>query len=129
LSWRRIKRLKDLERENATPKRILADAELKKIALTEIATPAQKAGQSITRKCNAFGANKGFVDERTRESSAAMVERSITGQHLIGELSRLATERETFPAVLRCDEGLELGGRAMADWSSGQVGLLGIPPD
>jgi hypothetical protein len=25
-----------------------------------ITTPAQKAGQSITRKCNAFGANKGF---------------------------------------------------------------------
>jgi hypothetical protein len=25
-----------------------------------ITTPAQKAGQSITRKCNAYGANKGF---------------------------------------------------------------------
>jgi hypothetical protein len=25
-----------------------------------ITTPVQKAGQSITRKCNAFGANKGF---------------------------------------------------------------------
>jgi hypothetical protein len=37
LSWRRIKRLKDLERENATLKRFLADVELKKVALTEIA--------------------------------------------------------------------------------------------
>jgi putative transposase len=31
------KRLKDLERENATPKRLLADAELEKDALREIA--------------------------------------------------------------------------------------------
>jgi putative transposase len=31
------KRLKDLERENATRKRLLADAELEKAALTEIA--------------------------------------------------------------------------------------------
>jgi hypothetical protein len=43
--------------------------------------------------------------------------------------SRLATERDTFPAVLRCDKGLELACRAMADWSSGQVGLHIIPPD
>jgi putative transposase len=35
--WRRIKRLKDLERETATLKRFLADAELEKVALTEIA--------------------------------------------------------------------------------------------
>jgi putative transposase len=58
-----------------------------------------------------------------------MVDRSIAGEHLVGELSRLATERDTFPAVLRCDNGLELGCRAMADWSSGQVGLHINPPD
>jgi hypothetical protein len=89
----------------------------------------RQGGQSITRKCNAFGANEGFVDEHTREPSAGMVERRITGEHLIGELSRLATERDAFPAVLRCDEGLELRRRAMANWSSGQVGLHAIPPD
>jgi putative transposase len=42
------KRLKDLERENATPKRLLADAELEKAALQEIARetfkPAAQAG-------------------------------------------------------------------------------------
>jgi hypothetical protein len=59
---------------------------------------------------------------RTRASS-------MTGEHLIGEVSRLATGRDAFPAVLRCDKGLELGRRAMADWSSGQVGLHVIPPD
>jgi putative transposase len=58
-----------------------------------------------------------------------MGERSITGEHLAGELSRLATERDTFPAVLRCDEGLELGRRALATWLSGQVGLQVIPRD
>jgi hypothetical protein len=72
-----VKRLKDLERENATLKRFLADAELDPArsgcdvaVLAEplrqgpsatgfrppITTPAQKARQSITRKCNAFGA-------------------------------------------------------------------------
>ncbi len=49
-----------------------------------------------------------IVDEHTGECLGGMVERSITGEHLIGELSRLATERDTFPAVLRCDKGLEL---------------------
>jgi hypothetical protein len=67
-----------LQRENATLKRFLADTELEKVALTAphdpdatlrswlrhfgsgITTPVHKAGQSITRKCNAFGANKGF---------------------------------------------------------------------
>jgi putative transposase len=70
-----------------------------------------------------------IVDEHTGECLGGMVERSINGEHLIGELSRLATERDTFPAVLRCDKGLELARRAMADWSSGQVGLHIIPPD
>jgi putative transposase len=57
-----------------------------------------------------------------------MVERSITGEHLIGELGRLATDRGTFPAVLRCGDGPELACSAMADWSSGQLGLHFIPP-
>jgi hypothetical protein len=34
-----VKRLKDLERENSTLKRLLADAELEKAALKEIARP------------------------------------------------------------------------------------------
>jgi hypothetical protein len=58
-----------------------------------------------------------------------MVERSITGEHLIGELSLLTTERATFPAVLRCDNGLELACRAMADRSSVRSSLQFIPLD
>jgi hypothetical protein len=121
--------------------------------------PHDPDATSITRKCNAFGAKKGFechsaagatataappqsrmrpigdvgggfqfavtwlgwpikivsiVHERTRESLAGMVERSTTVEHLSGERSRLATERATFPAVLRCDNGLELACRATA---------------
>lgn len=53
---RRIKRLKDLERENATLKPFLADAEL-----------AEVDGWSIKIVP--------IVDEHTRESSAGMVER------------------------------------------------------
>ena len=59
---------------------------------------------------------------------AGLVERSITGEHLIAELDRLAAERGTYPAVLRCDNGPELACSAMVDWAAGQVGLHFIPP-
>ena len=57
-----------------------------------------------------------------------MVERSIAGEHLIAELDRLAAERGTYPAVLRCDTGPELACSAMADRSAGQVVLHFIAP-
>jgi len=69
-----------------------------------------------------------IVDEHTRECLGGMVERSITGEHLIDELNRLAALRGVHPAVLRCDNGPELACSAMADWSAGQVGLHFIPP-
>ncbi len=57
-----------------------------------------------------------------------MVDRSITGEDLIGELDRLAVQRARLPAVLRCDNGPELACGAMTDWAEGQVGLHFIPP-
>jgi putative transposase len=107
-----------------------------------ITTPAPKAGQSITRRSNAFGARKGYAcrsvgpanasahppPEHTRECLGGMVERSITGEHLIAELDRLAAERGTYPSVLRCDNGPELACAAMADWAHGHVALHFIPP-
>ena len=69
-----------------------------------------------------------IIDEHTRECLGGLVERSITGEHLIAELDRLAAERGTYPAVLRCDNGPELACSAMADWAAGQVGLHFIPP-
>ena len=69
-----------------------------------------------------------IIGEHTRECLGGTVERSITGEHLIGELDRLAAQRGSYPAVLRCDNGPELACAAMADWASGQVGLDFIPP-
>ena len=69
-----------------------------------------------------------IVDEHTRECLGGMVERSITSVHLTSELDRLAAQRGTFPAVLRCDNGPELACGAMAEWADGQVGLHFIPP-
>lgn len=69
-----------------------------------------------------------IIDEHTRECLGGMVERSITGDHLIDELDRLAAQRGTYPTVLRCDNGPELACGAMGDWASGQVGLHFIPP-
>ena len=69
-----------------------------------------------------------IIDEHTRECLGGMVERSITGKHLTGELGRLATRRGHFPAMLRCDNGPEMVCGAMAEWAAGQVGLHFIPP-
>src|SRR5260221_9413685 len=41
-----------------------------------------------------------IVDEHTRECLGGLVERNITGRHLIDELDRLAVDRG-YPAVLR----------------------------
>lgn len=70
-----------------------------------------------------------IIDEHTRECLGGMVERNITGEHLIAEFDRLAAERGTYPTVLRCDNGPELACSAMADWAAGQVGLHFIPPE
>jgi transposase InsO family protein len=69
-----------------------------------------------------------IVDEHTRECLGGMVERNITGDHLIVELCRLAAQRGRYPMVLRCDNGPELSCGAMADWASGWVRLHFIPP-
>lgn len=71
-----------------------------------------------------------IVDEHTRECLGGLVERSITGEHLIAELRHVAVERGSLPLVLRCDNGpeLELACAAMAEWAHGHVGLHFIPP-
>lgn len=42
-----------------------------------------------------------IIDEHTCECLGGLVRRSITGEHLIAELSCLAAERRTFQRVLR----------------------------
>ena len=44
-----------------------------------------------------------IIYEHTRECLGGMVERSITGEHLIDELDCRAAQRDTYPVVLRCD--------------------------
>lgn len=56
-----------------------------------------------------------IIDEHTRECLGGMVERSITGEHLIAELDRRTAQRDTYPTVLRCDNGPNLACGAMAD--------------
>jgi putative transposase len=68
-----------------------------------------------------------IVDEHTRECLGGLVERNITGRHLIVELDRLAVGRG-YPAVLRCDNGPELASVAVADWAGEHSGLHFIPP-
>jgi putative transposase len=69
-----------------------------------------------------------ILDEHTRECLGGMVERSITGEGLTGELDRVAGQRGAYPLILRCDNGPELACGAMAKWVAGQVGLHFIPP-
>ena len=63
-------------------------------------------------------------DEHTRECLGGMVERSITGEHLMAELNRLAAQRGTYLAVLRCDNGPELACSAVVDRADSQVGVV-----
>jgi hypothetical protein len=56
-----------------------------------------------------------IIDEHTRECLGGLVERSIAGGELVSELDRLAAERGSYPAVLRCDNGPELACAAMAE--------------
>jgi hypothetical protein len=69
-----------------------------------------------------------IIDEHTRECLGGMVERSITGEDLIAELDRLAAQRGTYPAVLRCDNGPELACSAMADWQPARSGCTSSRP-
>ena len=63
----------------------------------------------------------------TRECLGGLVERNITGRHLIDELDRLGVDRG-YPSALRCDNGPELAFAAMADRAGERTGLHSIPP-
>jgi hypothetical protein len=68
-----------------------------------------------------------IVDKCSRECSGGTVKRGVTGEHLIGERSRLAIERASLPAVPRCDKGFELVCRRLfnrlrAAWASPSAG-------
>lgn len=56
------------------------------------------------------------VDEFTREALAIECHRRIDADHTVDVLDRLALERGTAPAFVRCDNGPELTANALRDW-------------
>ncbi|WP_264991863.1 IS3 family transposase, partial [Mycobacterium montefiorense] len=68
-----------------------------------------------------------MIDEHTRESRLNIVERSITGEHLVEELKKVFAVVGP-PTVLRMDNGPELVSQALQQFCEGRVGLSYIPP-
>ena len=70
-----------------------------------------------------------IIDEHTRECLGGMVERSITAEHLIEELDRLASQRGTLPAVLRRIQWSSsvTSGSGVASAASGDVSVMPQP--
>jgi putative transposase len=68
------------------------------------------------------------MNEHTRESRLNIVERSITGEHLVEELKKVFAVVGGPPKVLRMDNGLELVSQALQQFCEGKVGLSYIPP-
>lgn len=62
----------------------------------------------------------------TRGCLGATVKRSITGEHLIGDLRRLAIGRDTLPPVPPCDKGDELACRPALLPPCGRLGHHGM---
>lgn len=56
------------------------------------------------------------VDEFTREALAIVVARSISADMTVATLERVAVQRATTPAFIRCDNGPELTSHALRDW-------------
>jgi UDP-N-acetyl-D-mannosaminuronic acid transferase (WecB/TagA/CpsF family) len=66
--------------------------------------------------------------EHTREILGGQVARSITGDDLVDELARIAEQRGTWPAALRCDNGPELVSTAVANWCHDRTDTVFIDP-
>ena len=69
-----------------------------------------------------------IIDEHTREVLGGQVSRSITGDDLVAELSRIAATRGVWPQQLRCDNGPELICAALAEWCHQRTGICFIDP-
>ncbi len=69
-----------------------------------------------------------MIDEHIRVSLLNMVERSITGEHLVDELTKVFAANGGPPKVLRMDNGPELVSQALQRFCDGKVGTTYIPP-
>ena len=69
-----------------------------------------------------------MLDEHTRESLLNLVERSITGEHLVEELKEVFAARGGPPKVLRLDNGPEMVSQALQRFCENKTGMVYIPP-
>ncbi|BCI51707.1 integrase [Mycolicibacterium litorale] len=69
-----------------------------------------------------------MIDEHTRESLLNLVERSITGEHLVEELTKVFAAASGPPKVLRLDNGPEMVSRALQRFCENKTGMVYIPP-
>lgn len=69
-----------------------------------------------------------MVDEHTRESLLNLVERSITGEHLVEELTKVFAAKGGPPKVLRMDNGPEMVSQALQWFCQHKTGMVYIPP-
>ncbi|BBY64024.1 integrase [Mycolicibacterium helvum] len=69
-----------------------------------------------------------MVDEHTRESLLNLVERSITGERLVEELTEVFAAHGGPPKVLRMDNGPEMVSAALQRFCKNKTGMVYIPP-
>ena len=69
-----------------------------------------------------------MIDEHTRESLLNLVERSITGEHLVEELKAVFAAHGGPPKVLRLDNGPEMVSQALQRFCEHKTGMVYIPP-
>ncbi len=69
-----------------------------------------------------------MIDEHTRESLLNLVERSITGEALVAELTKVFAAHGGPPKVLRMDNGPEMVSQALQRFCENKTGMVYIPP-
>ncbi|MFN8087927.1 MAG: IS3 family transposase [Mycobacterium sp.] len=69
-----------------------------------------------------------MLDEHTRCSLLNIVERSITGEDVVAELTKVFAAAGGPPKVLRMDNGPEFVSQALQRFCEGQLGMSYIPP-
>ncbi|MGV2971115.1 DDE-type integrase/transposase/recombinase [Mycolicibacterium sp. D3] len=69
-----------------------------------------------------------MIDEHTRESLLNLVERSITGEALVAELTKVFAAAGGPPKVLRMDNGPEMVSQALRRFCENRTGIVYIPP-
>ena len=69
-----------------------------------------------------------ILDEHTREILGKQIARSITGNDLTEELTKIAAIRGVWPKAIRCDNGPQLICAALADRCAQHTGIVFIDP-